>query len=330
MNPDSTTYREFRQRGGIADLSDRTLLRLTGADRVRFLNGQVTANVNRVTARESLRACVTTAKGKLCADVFITAEARPHSSGDPAAAAGFPALLVDADASVHETLLARLDRYIVADDVTLEDITGQWGILHFLPAPGAGIDSLRGTNVPALHPVRSPRFGRDGLDFIVPIERVSDLVAQLRERHALLDAALLESLRIEAGVPRWGRDLTEDTLPPEAGLDRTHIDYHKGCYIGQEVISRIKSVGHVNRELTGFVSDDGASLIAGSVLFSPDSDPARPLGTITSAAWSFALEKEFALGYLRRGSPTGGLIARPADSTGPGVRVTPHPLPFSA
>ena len=72
---------------------------------------------------------------------------------------------------------------------------------------------------------------------------------------------IAETLRIEAGVPRWGAELNEDTLPPEAGLDRAAIDYHKGCYIGQEVISRIKSVGHVNRSLTGFAS--AAPLAAG-------------------------------------------------------------------
>jgi folate-binding protein YgfZ len=316
MNPDSTAYRDYQQRGAIADLSARTKLRLTGADRVRYLNGQVTANVTRLGEGESLRACVTTAKGKLCADVFI--------------AAALDGLIVDADPSVRETLGARLDRYIVADDVVLEDLTDTRGLLHFLPAPGSGLDSLRGEISSSQTPIRSPRFGREGIDFFLPITDVPAILTRLGEHHARLDDALCESLRIEAGLPRWGRELTEDTLPPEAGLDRTHIDFHKGCYIGQEVISRIKSVGHVNRTLAGFTSDDGTPLFAGRAIFSSEESDARPIGTLTSAAWSFALERPIALGYLKRGSPTGGLIARPADSTGPGTRITPHPLPFSA
>jgi folate-binding protein YgfZ len=138
---------------------------------------------------------------------------------------------------------------------------------------------------------------------------------------------LVELVRIEAGIPRWGRELHEDTLPPEAGLDRTHIDYAKGCYIGQEVISRIKSVGHVNRRLTGFISAPGEPLQAGWSVFAPG-DSAKPVGELTSAAWSFALAKPVALGYLRRGSPSGALLARPPGSDTPTVEVTPAELPL--
>ncbi len=99
-------------------------------------------------------------------------------------------------------------------------------------------------------------------------------------------------------MPRWGAELTEETLPPEAGLDQTAIDYHKGCYIGQEVISRIKSVGHVNRHLAGFTAP--APLAPGMTLH-PADDPGKTAGEITSAAWSFGLETWAALGYLKRG-----------------------------
>ena len=85
-------------------------------------------------------------------------------------------------------------------------------------------------------------------------------------------------------------------------------------------------MGHVNRQLTGFVSEDGAPPVAGAAIFSPDSD--RPAGRITSVAFSFALEKPIALGYLRRGSPTSGLRARPAAPTSAEVRIAACPLPF--
>jgi folate-binding protein YgfZ len=136
-------------------------------------------------------------------------------------------------------------------------------------------------------------------------------------------------LRIEAGCPRWGAELTPETLPPEAGLERTHIDYHKGCYIGQETISRLRSVGHVNRELVGFESVSGQMLAPGLQIFAPDAEPeSRPLGQLTSAAWSFALAKPVALGYLKRGSPTAGLIARSSQNPELAYEVAARALPF--
>ncbi len=289
-------YLELPVRGGVADLSDRVKLVLTGADRVRYLNGQVTSNVQKLATGQTQPACVTTAKGRLCAEVVI--------------AALDEALFIDADAALRDTLLARLERYIIADDAVLEDVTDTRALLHYIgPRPSAPC-------VPAR------RFGRDGWDVQLPAAEKTALLST----HPLLDPALLETLRLEAGLPRWGRELGEDTLPPEAGLDRTHIDYHKGCYIGQEVISRLKSVGHANRQLTGFVAEDGVPPIVGAAIFAEGEE--RALGTITSAAFSFALEKPIALGYLRRGSPTSGLLARPADATGPAVRLATHPLPF--
>ena len=304
MTGTSAAYQEFQTRGGIADLSERVELVLTGADRVRYLNGQVTSNVQKLAAGQTQPACVTTAKGRLCAEILITATS--------------DSLFIDADAALRDTLPARIGRYIIADDVTLEDVSDTRALLHFIGTPTPAIDGA--------WCAPSRRFGRDGWDVRLPSAAFDAAKAALFSQHRLLDSALLETLRIEAGIPRWGRDIGEDTLPPEAGLDRTHIDYHKGCYIGQEVISRLKSVGHVNRELTGFVSEDGTAPAAGASLFAPGGE--RPIGTITSAAFSFALERPIALGYLRRGSPTGGLLARPADPSSAECRVTACPLPF--
>ena len=302
------TYLDARRRGGVADLSERVKLRLTGADRVRYLNGQVTADVRKLGLGRSMPACVTTAKGRLCAEIFITATE--------------DALVLDADAALRESLPARLEKYIIADDVTLEDISETMRLVH---VTGEGADEAA-----ALTARGANRFGQAGVDLFLPTETFAETWTRLASTHVVLDEALRELLRIEAGIPRWGRELTEDTLPPEAGLERTHIDYHKGCYIGQEVISRLKSVGHVNRELTGFLSTQGTPLTPGAQLFAADALEGKPLGTLTSVAWSFSLEKPIALGYLRRGSPTGGLLARPAEATGPDASVAPHPLPFTA
>ncbi|MDB6154804.1 MAG: hypothetical protein JWL90_3257 [Chthoniobacteraceae bacterium] len=303
---EAAAYREFLLNGGIADLSDRVKLALKGADRVRYLNGQVTSNVTKL--RETQSACVTTAKGRLCAEIMVTAAA--------------DVLFVDADAALAETLPARLERYIVADDVELVELPSDTRLLHFLGVMPSVLEKLAG-GAPLQ---RSRRYGIDGWDLWT---NAGTLAAIRLEGVAFLSDSLLETIRIEHGIARWGYELDEETLPPEAGLERTHIDYHKGCYIGQEVISRLKSIGHVNRQLTGFISND-APLASGMRIFNGapvgEGMEPKPIGTITSAAWSFALEKPVALGYLRRGAAIEGLVARLPGM--PGVSITAQALPF--
>jgi len=301
-------FDQFRKHGGIADLSNRVQLRLTGSDRVRYLNGQVTINILRLASGETRPACVTTAKGKLCADVFVLAQS--------------DALWIDADATLRETLPARLDRYIVADDVTIDDLSGQMRLVHLL-----GPVALRSELVGLPNAARASRFGRAGLDLRLGVDEYHRLWDTVSAEACVLDESMLECLRIEAGIPRWGYELDEDTLPPEAGLDRSHIDYDKGCYIGQEVISRLKSIGHVNRHLTGFVAATTEPLSADLRLFDP-ANLTREVGQLTSATWSFALDSPVALGYLKRGSPTGELLARAAEEIGTGRVVCPRDLPL--
>ncbi len=323
----SEGYWHWRKHGGMFDLSSRTMLRLTGPDRVRYLNGQVTANVKQSEPGRVQPACVTTAKGKLSADIFITATEL--------------ALYIDAERELRESLLARLERYIVADDVLLEDITDTHALFHFIGPPEM-LRAFEGRISPRAfpqHDQRASRFAVLGWDFRAPriVSKHPGVDYQpayppmippaAGQRPSECPPQLVELVRIEAGIPRWGHELTEDTLPPEAGLDRTHIDYAKGCYIGQEVISRIKSVGHVNRRLSGFISTGGEPLQAGWSVFAPG-DLQKAVGELTSAAWSFALAKPVALGYLRRGSPSGALLARPADGATPPVEVTPAELPL--
>lgn len=302
-------YQAFRERGGVADLASRVKLLFTGADRVRYLNGQLTANVAAAKTPSVFPACVTTAKGRLCATVFVSI--------------GPDGILLDAESDVAGTLPARMARYIIADDVNMEDATPTIAIVHL---PGVRKDDLPAAIRDAVVP--SNRYGVAGFDFFPPFRKdLPPTWALLAAAFPVLSDDLLDLIRIERGVPRWGFELGETTLPAEAGLDRTHIDFQKGCYIGQEVISRIKSVGHVNRELRGFVSASGAPMARGARVFSAD-DPAKDLGTLTSVAHSFALDRPVALGYLRRGSPLEGLLAAGVESPDAPVAVTLHPLPF--
>lgn len=308
MSEAAERYREYKTRGGIADLSSRLKLRLSGADRVRFLNGQVTANVTRLASGHAMPACITTAKGRLCGEAIL------HTTADT--------ILIDADAALRESLPSRLEKYVVADDVTLEDATDDLRLVHILGnvAPGADLTDA------AVSVDRAHRFGRDGWDLVLRPEVFESLWPAMIASAVVLDDELQEIIRIEAGIPRWGLELDENTLPPEAGLDRTHIDYHKGCYVGQEVISRLKSVGHVNRELTGFISR-GDALEIGARLFAPGDDE-HPIGTLTSVAFSFALEKPVALGYLKRGAGFPEVIARSAASAASETVVATHALPL--
>ncbi len=309
MSASREEWQTFRECGGVVDLASRVKLLFQGSDRVRYLNGQLTANVASAKCPSVFPACVTTAKGKLCADVF--------------ASIGPSGVLVDADPAVAETLPGRMERYIIADDVTMEDATGSIAIVHFL---GVKMDDVPEEICAALVP--SNRFGMAGHDYFPPFRKdLPPIWEKIIARVPVLSDELLELIRIENGVPRWGRELDENTLPHEAALDRTHVDFHKGCYIGQEVISRLRSVGHVNRELRGFISADGSPLSVGARIFSA-AEPARDLGKVTSAAFSFALDRHIALGYLRRDAAGGEFLAAAPDAPDAPVRIAQHPLPF--
>jgi tRNA-modifying protein YgfZ len=307
-------YRELLRRGGIADLAGRTILRFTGADRTRYLNGQVTANIQTLALDHAIPTCVTTAKGKLSADGFVT------NSGD--------ALWFDADPGLRETLPARFERYIIADDVTLEDMSDAMRVIHLLPGE-EGFESMHRTGFGSLRAIPNTRFGRRGFDFLLTEDEAKKEAQEWASFHVTLSVEDVENLRIEQGIPRWGAELDENTLPPEAGLDRTHIDYYKGCYIGQEVISRIKSIGHVNRRLAGFVSTSGAPLSPSMQIVSAAAPTGDPCGSLTSAGWSFALEKPIALGYLRRSAPPGDFVARTSTPGVEPVPITACELPFT-
>jgi tRNA-modifying protein YgfZ len=310
----SEGYQELVQRGGAVNLAGRILVQFKGADRVRYLNGQVTVNVQSLTAGRGLLACVTTAKGKLCAEGMVT------NDGE--------ALWFDADASLREGLPSRFERYIIADDVTLEDVSDAIRIVHLLPGTNESADALR-QSAGGLFSSTASRFGQPGLDVFVPVADFESVWQRLTPGRVILGDEDVENLRIERGIPRWGLDLDENTLPSEAGLDRTHIDYHKGCYIGQEVISRLKSIGHVNRSLVGFVSTGGVPLSRDAQIIPASMPGGDACGVLTSAGWSFALEKPVALGYLRRSAPPGDFIARPKVPGAEPIPVTVCELPFS-
>jgi tRNA-modifying protein YgfZ len=278
----------------LINLCSRAKFRVTGADRVRFLNGQLTNNVLELRPGSAIYACALTAKGKLAADLFVAAVV----SGN----------YLDTESILRETLAGRLEKYIIADDVTLEDVTDEFGLFHLVD-PNSSSAAVRALAVVVSSKatgrflIESTRFGIGGIDFWFPANETEAVKEELNL--SPLDAASVENFRIERGIARWPNELSEDVIPQEAGLGERAISYTKGCYLGQEIISRIKSIGHVNRHLRGLRSADEVSLQPGDKLRSAQ-EPHKEIGNITSVGWSSSAGRPIALGYVRRGFDTAG------------------------
>ncbi len=209
----------------------RTLLRLTGADRLRFLNGQVTQDIKKLPPGHAVRSAITSSKGRLEADLHIAAT--PDS------------LLIETDFSLRESIRSRIEKFIVADDVTLEDISSSYTLAHFPALSSPPTDTPKDAIC-----FLCSRFREPGLDLWIPT------TSTWRPNSSPISD--WEPLRISRGLPLWGVDVGPDTLPPEAGFESDAISSTKGCYIGQEVMSRLRSVGHVNRHLCVLGATDTA------------------------------------------------------------------------
>lgn len=285
------------EHGALFDFSRRAKLRVTGADRVRFLNGQITNDVRRASAAVAVHACVLNAKGKMHGDVFI------HADGD--------SFLIDSVPELREPLAARLERYVIADDVLITDVTDDFALLHTI-----------GGNVPEIASgsriVDANRFALPGADLWLPRATYEAALQELSATLPLCDEDCAETFRIERGVPRWGRELSEEIIPPEANLESSAIDYAKGCYIGQEIISRIKMSGQTNKRLCGLACASDAGLSNGMRLVDPTSGT-KEVGWITSVASSRRLGKQIALGFVKRGF----------NDVGSSLRALPVAMPAS-
>lgn len=212
--------------GNWIHLEDRAVLRLTGPDRVRYLNGQVSNDVSLDLEANAIAACVCTLKGKVEALVWIS------SDGD--------SLIIDGELSQREELFARLDRYLIADDCELHDITGDISLIHHFDEAAPGIFSKRTLNT-----------GKD-----LWIEKAGEDALNEGMR---LSTETFEFAQLLAKIPKASCEITTNELPAELGLDTWAVNFHKGCYLGQEVISRIESVGRVKRALLLATSTDSVA-----------------------------------------------------------------------
>ena len=287
------------------DLSERAKFRISGADRFRFLNGQITNDLRKANETSAIEACILNARGKTDAHLFVSA------SGE--------SFLVDAATDLREKLKLRLERYVIADDVQIEDVADPFSLFHVLSQQAPVLEAGRIISV--------RRFAEAGWDLWIDAAQHDSLLQELSSRWTLCDSDAAEIMRIEQGIPRWGRELTEEIIPVEANLEQRTIDYQKGCYIGQEVISRMKMSGQSNKRLCGLVSLDKIPLRPGMKLVSPAA-PGKEVGWITSATSSET--REIALGYVKRGFNSDGtkLAAITAPEATQPIRVELVSLPF--
>ena len=317
-----------RRGAGLFRLGVRGLVVVEGGDRVRWLNGMLTNDVARLAAgreRSGCYALLLTRIGRIVADLHVLLR------GD--------AFWLETDAEAVAPVLTTLGKFIIADDVRLSDAAQDWE--RFLlegPATSALFAALTG-QAPGLAPDSADEYeiagtkvlagawgvsGEDALQLFVPAGRSAAVIQALRRAgasHSLLeaDAETLEILRIEAGTPRFGRELSLEVLPAEAGLERA-ISTTKGCYTGQEVVARMATRGEASHALVGLALEGESVPASGTAVLA---EGVR-VGELTSAARS-ASAGVIALGYVRRvhAAPGTTLLVE-----GRGARVAP--LPFVA
>ncbi len=288
---DAELYSSTLRDGAWVNLSDRAKWTLSGGDRVRYLNGQVTQDVRLAKAEAALHACVTNAKGRMEGDVFL------HAAAD--------CLWLDAAPGLREPLGMRLERYIIADDAVLDDVSTAWQLWHWIAGelPSAAEPGVElGKEARKL---MAQRFGRRGYDVWLPTELA------LEHGSRVLSAEQAEIFRILQRVPAWPAEIHAEAFPQEAGLEKSCMSFTKGCYIGQEVLSRIKTTGKMPRELIAWEQlEPTGPVVVGSKLHLED----REIGQITSAALHPLTQRWVGLAYLRQGGATLDSVLRLGDA----------------
>lgn len=296
VRADPTEYAAATTRVAWADRSSHELVRVSGPDAVSFVQGMVTNDV------------VALADGQACEAAMLTPKGATVSFGRVARVGD--ALLFETEAGRGQGACDFLNKYLISEDAVAE-LDPQFAVLALV---GPGAAELAGRLPQA---AKLPSSVGAGVDLLVPRAQWGVAVAALHDV-CPLSPATQEVLRIEAGLPRLGLELTDTTIPLEANLERA-IHFKKGCYIGQEVIARATFRGQLNKRLQG--------LLLGAAEPEPKTElrvQERKVGWLTSVAYSPALGQVVALGYVHRDFLTPG--AELTLATGGAAVVRPLPL----
>ncbi|MFZ0820696.1 MAG: aminomethyltransferase family protein [Candidatus Acidiferrales bacterium] len=306
-------HRFARETAGVADKDCRAMFYFTGPDRVRYLNAVLTNNIRDLKPGEGTTSLLLNPQGHILAE--IATFAMPDR------------FLAVTYAASRERAGTTLEKFIIMDDVTMEDVTDQLGAISVEGARTA--DVLRAFGAPPLdslsemghaeaqidgiscHMFRRSPGGIPGVEFVVQRGDLPKLWQSLMQAARAVGGGpigyeALNILRLEAGIPWFGYDFDETVIPHEAGLENSHISYSKGCYTGQEIVERVRSRGHVNRRRVGVsftgteVPPANAPLLAGGA----------EVGRVTRAGFSYALGRPIGMAYVRR------------ENNSPGSRLT--------
>jgi folate-binding protein YgfZ len=284
---------------GLVDLSARGRIRVTGEDRARLLHAMTTNHIQQMKPGDGVYVFFLNAQGRILADAFVLCF-EDH-------------FLLDTEAETRKAVFDHLDHYVIADDVTLEDVTEETFAL--------GLEGPKATEVAGRAGMEAPwhRFShvRSGDDIVAAIsatgthgvriygsaQRKGDAIALLEGAGALSASAEdAEMVRVQNFVPKYGCEITEHTLPQET--QQMHaVHFQKGCYLGQEIVERIRSRGHVNRLLMGFHFDAALAPAPGTRMLLEG----KPAGEVTSAT---VMEGAvFGLAYVRVPGARSGAMA---------------------
>ena len=301
----AAAYDAARRRAAVLDRADRGRIVVSGSERASYLQGLLTNDIVALAAGQGCYTAYLTAQGRMIADLYA------YELGD--------VLLLTLTGGVKDGVMAKLDQFIFSEDVQLGDVTGTFAQIAIVgPGAAAIVASIvSGVSEAALREMpehgnaraawaggaaivaRVTDPGEAGFDLFVEHAQGGALKAALIAAGVVeLDETTAEAVRIESGMPLFGRDMDEETIPLEAGIESRAISFTKGCYVGQEVIIRVLHRGHgrVARKLIGLTLDGDRVPGAGAVIRSGD----REIGNITSSTASPALQRPIALAYLHR------------------------------
>jgi folate-binding protein YgfZ len=294
-----TGYEALRQGAAWLDASARGKIRVTGQDRARLLHAMTTNEVQKLSSGELTYAFFLNAQGRILADAYLLC--REHD------------ILLDTEPGTREKIYQHLDKFIIADDVTLEDLTAGTATISLAgpragevldkagaPVPGTGHAAWGGRTV-----ARISLAGGNGFLLLSAIEDRSALIAALAAAGAeLADDGAFRVVRIENGRPRYGEEITERFLVQETGQMHA-VSFSKGCYLGQEIVERVRSRAQIHRRLLP-VSIATDSPPPPSTKFQADG---RDAAELMSAVFSPALGCSAGLAYVRIDVKPGDVIA---------------------
>ena len=322
----------LREGAGIGSISARAQIAVAGKDRASYLQGLLTNDIQALTAGTGCYAAWLTPQGRMITDLHVL------ESGDM--------ILLDVPVELVDATLQRLDQYLFSEDVQVASLTGALrGVWIHGPAAGAMLSAVIGGaaaldgwseyqnarfefGAVSVVVARITQLGVPGFCVYIAPEEADVLVRALVAGGAReVSQEVIDALRIEAGYPVFGSDMTEDTIPLEAGIESRAISFTKGCYVGQEIVIRVlhRGGGRVARKLVGLrvegaVPQRGARILAGN----------REIGFVTSAA-AASSGGAIALGYVHRDFTAAGTeVAVAAAEASQPATVTERPIPSAA